>query len=72
MFSAHRSIGALINGGQKSIVHPTWLKTMQNYIGRLAVLHNEQYDLALSQALSTRLAVPLYYSVDKFTPEDFF
>ena len=45
---------------------------MQNYIGRLAVLHNEQYDLALSQALSTRLAVPLYYSVDKFTPEDFF
>ena len=45
---------------------------MQNYIGRLAVLHNEQYDLALSQALSTRLAVPLYYSVDKLTPEDFF
>lgn len=45
---------------------------MHNYIGRLAVVHNEKSDLAASQALSIRLAVPLYYSVDKLTPEDFF
>jgi len=45
---------------------------MHKYIGKLAVLHNEQTDLALSQALSTRLAVPLYHSVDRFTTEDFF
>ena len=47
-------------------------KIMQNYIGKLAVLHNEHYDLELSQALSTRLSVPLYHSVDNKTPEDFF
>lgn len=45
---------------------------MCNYIGKLAVFHDEQTDLTLSQALSVRLAVPLYHSVDKFTPEDFF
>ena len=45
---------------------------MYNYIGKLAVLHNEHYDLALSQALSSRLSVPLYHAVDNKTPEDFF
>ncbi|TXL01595.1 hypothetical protein BMR02_02460 [Methylococcaceae bacterium HT1] len=45
---------------------------MRDYIGKLAVLHSEQSDLVLSQALLVRLAVPLYHSVDKFTPEDFF
>ena len=45
---------------------------MRDYIGKLAVLHSEQSDLVLSQELSVRLAVPLYHSVDKFTPEDFF
>ena len=45
---------------------------MQKYIGKLAVLHNEQYDLQLSQALSSRLSVPLYHSVGKETGEDYF
>ncbi|WP_428354121.1 class I SAM-dependent methyltransferase [Methyloprofundus sp.] len=45
---------------------------MQNYIDKLAVLHNENSDLELSQALSLRLSVPLYHSVDNKTPEDFF
>lgn len=45
---------------------------MHNYIGKLAVLHDEQYDLAVSQGLSERLAVPLYYSINKHTREDFF
>ncbi|MBT5826201.1 MAG: class I SAM-dependent methyltransferase [Gammaproteobacteria bacterium] len=45
---------------------------MHNYIGKLAVLHNEHYDLELSQALSMRLTVPLYHSVDNKTPEVFF
>jgi 16S rRNA (guanine1516-N2)-methyltransferase len=45
---------------------------MHNYIGKLAVLHNEHYDLELSRALSSRLAVPLYHSVDMHTREDFF
>ncbi|OQK18370.1 hypothetical protein AU255_11295 [Methyloprofundus sedimenti] len=45
---------------------------MYSYRGKLAVLHNEPYELALSQALSLRLSVPLYHSVDNKTPEDFF
>lgn len=45
---------------------------MHNYIGKLAVLHNEQYDLALSQALSSRLSIPLYHVVDNNTAEYFF
>jgi len=45
---------------------------MHNYIGKLAVLHNEPYELALSKALSSRLSVPLYHSVDDKIPEDFF
>ncbi len=51
---------------------PLYPEIMHKYIGKLAVLHNEHADLALSQALSMRLAVPLYYSVDNFTAEDFF
>lgn len=45
---------------------------MHDYIGKLAVLHNEQSDLTLSRDLSARLAVPLYHSVDKNTPEEFY
>lgn len=45
---------------------------MHDYIGKLAVLHNEQSDLKLSRDLSARLAVPLYHSVDKNTPEEFY
>ncbi len=45
---------------------------MQSYRGKLAVLHGEQTDLQLSQALAVRLGVPLYHSVDKLTPELFF
>lgn len=45
---------------------------MPRYLGRLAILHNPDYDLTLSQALAARLAVPLYLVVDSKTPEDFF
>jgi 16S rRNA (guanine1516-N2)-methyltransferase len=45
---------------------------MPEYSGKLAVLHNEQYALNVSQALADRLAVPLYLNVDKNTAEDFF
>lgn len=45
---------------------------MHNYIGKLAVLYDGQSDLALAQALAERLAVPLYHSVDRKVPEDFF
>jgi 16S rRNA (guanine1516-N2)-methyltransferase len=45
---------------------------MHNYLGKLAVLHNEQSELQLSQELALRLAVPLYHTVDKFTSEIFF
>ncbi|MCF7970420.1 MAG: class I SAM-dependent methyltransferase [Methylococcaceae bacterium] len=45
---------------------------MSEYSGKLAVLHNADYALDASQALADRLAVPLYFSADKKTPEDFF
>jgi len=45
---------------------------MPEYSGKLAVLHNELYALDVSQALAERLAVPLYLTADKKTPEDFF
>jgi len=45
---------------------------MPEYSGKLAVLHNEQYALNVSQALADRLAVPLYLTADKNTVEDFF
>ncbi|BCG63664.1 MAG: 16S rRNA (guanine1516-N2)-methyltransferase [Methyloprofundus sp.] len=45
---------------------------MHNYLGKLAVLHNAQSDESLSKELALRLSVPLYHTVDKFTPEMFF
>jgi hypothetical protein len=48
------------------------IQPMPEYSGKLAVLHNEQYALNVSQALADRLAVPLYLNVDKNTAEDFF
>jgi len=45
---------------------------MSEYSGKLAILCDEQCDHEDSQALADRLAVPLYFSADKKTPEDFF
>ncbi|MBE0469720.1 MAG: class I SAM-dependent methyltransferase [Methyloprofundus sp.] len=45
---------------------------MPEYSGKLAVLHNQHYALDVSQSLADRLAVPLYFTADKKTPEDFF
>lgn len=45
---------------------------MPYYSGKLAVLQSEEISLVLAQGFADQLAVPLYESVTKKTPEDFF
>ncbi|MDC9728938.1 MAG: class I SAM-dependent methyltransferase [Methyloprofundus sp.] len=45
---------------------------MHHYSGKLAVLQSEDLPLVDAQAFAKQLAVPLYESVNKNTPEDFF
>ena len=45
---------------------------MSHYLGKLAILQSEQVSQVFAQAFANQLAVPLYESVTKKTPEDFF
>ena len=45
---------------------------MHQYTGKLAVLHQSADDKRKSQELADRLSVPLYETIDKECPEDFF
>ncbi len=45
---------------------------MHQYTGKLAVLHPSADDKRKSQELADRLSVPLYETIDKECPEDFF
>ncbi len=45
---------------------------MHQYTGKLAVLHQSSDDKRKSQELADRLSVPLYETIDKECPEDFF